>query len=494
MIVWRLLFLLIGLTFALPIAAQSDAMAAESSRAKRLMSEGRFGEAVPIYEKLLLTMPSNAGIQLNLAMALHMSGGDAKAIPHFEAVLKQQPQSLPALMLLSASYLRTGKPDKAVPLLQRALKIAPEDTEGRSMMIDALLMLDRHEAAIPHLRYMAAAQPENPRVWFGLGKAYEAVAQRAFESLEKAGPDSPWWLYLAGDVRLKMDRNTAAFTLFRAALEKQPSLRGAHAALAEIYRKTNHADWATVEEELERKQPAPPCAAPSAECHFIKGRHQQSLAAALAAKTPEALFWQARAANEMARQSFKRLAQLPPSVESHQAMAELYRNQGRHNEAIKEWRAALELAPGDPRLQQELATSVYMSRDYPNAEKLVRDLISKDPEVPELQFILGDSLMGQQKLEEAIPPLEKALSLRKDYLAAHAVLGRALLQTGQADRAIPHLKTGLATDNDGSLYIQLSRAYRATGQPALAEEMIQKYQEIRKTAGFEGVIITPPQR
>ncbi len=482
------------LALAFPLAAQTGALAEDSHRAKELMAAGRFADAVPLYEKILQAMPGNTGIRLNLALALHFSGRDAQAIPHFEAVLKQQPQAVPALMLLGASYLRTGSPAKAVPVLERGVKLVPRDPEGRAMLIDALLMLERYEAAVPHLRAMASAQPADPKVWYGLGRAYEAIAQRSFESLEKTAPGSPWWLYLAGEVRFKLGRNTAAFTLFRAALEKQPAFRGVHAALAEIYRKTNHPEWAAVEDELERKLPAPACATPAPECDFLKGRYQQALSAALRRNTPQSLFWQSRAANELARQSFTRLSQLPPSVESHQILAELYRNQGRHADSIKEWRTALELAPGDPHLQQELATSIYMSRDYSAAEKLVRELLAQDPRVAELQFILGDSLANQQRLEDAVPVLEKALSLRPDYPAAHAVLGRALLQTGQARQAIPHLQAGLSMDTDGSAYVQLSRAYRAIGEQKLAADMIYKYQEIRKALDSEGVAITPPAR
>jgi len=484
---------LVSLLLATMAWAQMDQMAAESRRAKEMMAAGRFAEAVPIYEKLLQAMPSNAGLRLNLAMALHLSGNDQRAIPEFEAVLKQQPQALPALMLLSASYMRTGAPAKAAPLLEKALVQIPNDVEARSMLIDALLMLERESAAIPHLRKMTELQPQNPRVWYGLGRSYEAVSQGAFESLERQGPDSPWWLFLAGEARLKLGRNTAALTLFRAALEKQPSMRGAHARIAEVYRNTKHPDWAAIEEEREKKISAPPCTAATAECQFVQGRYQQALTLALQHKTGPALYWQCRSANELARQAFTRLAQLPPSAESHQVMAELYRNQGRHADAINEWKAALTLAPGDLHLREELATSVYLSKDYVEAATMAEILLVDDPKSPELQFILGDSLVNQQQLEKAIDPLKKAVALRPDYAAAHAVLGRVLLQTGQAEQSVAHLKAGLSEDTDGSLHFQLSRAYQAIGKPELAAEMLAAYQKIRKEAAGEDVSITPPQ-
>ncbi len=488
-----LLLFIAGLLLAVSTPAQENALALESRRAKELMAAGRFADAIPIYEKLVQAMPANPGLRLNLAMALHLAGQDAKAIPQFESVLKQQPSALPALMLLGASYLRTGNPAKAVPVLEKALTLAPDDVEGRSMLADALLMLDRYEAAVPHLRRLAAAQPDNPRAWYGLGRSYEAIAQAAFAALEKSGQDSPWWLALVAEARLKQGRYTAAFALYRAALDKQPALRGAHAGLAEVYRKTGHSDWAADEEERERKLGAPACSAPTPACQFAQGRFEPALAASRPSKTPEGFYWRSRAANELARDAFSHLAKLPPSVEFHQMMAEVHRNNGRHADSIEQWKAALALAPGDPRLEQELATSIYTSRDYAAAEKMARELLAKDPRVPELQFILGDSLAGQQQLEAALEPLRKAIALRSNYPAAHAVLGRTLMQLGQTEKAIPHLKAALPADTDGSLHFQLSRAYQNSGQEALASATLARYQEIRKASESGEIAITAPR-
>ena len=488
-VVW----LILGILANLPLRAQADAAAAESQRARQMMAAGRYADAVPVYEKLVQAMPANPGLRLNLAMALHLSGEDQKAIPQFETVLKQQPNALPALMLLGASYLRTGNPAKAVPLLEKAMTLSPDDAQGRAMLADGLLMLERYQAAIPHLRKLAAADPANPRPLYGLGRSYEAVAQQAFDGLEKLGPDSPWWLMLAADARVKLGRNTAAFMLYRAALDKQPNFRGAHGGLAEVYRRTNHADWAAVEDEMERKLPPAACATPSAECQYLKGRYEQALASALNRKTPEGFYWQSRAANELARAAFAQLSKLPPSVESQQVLAELFRNLGRHADAIQAWKAALELAPGDPRLEKELLTSVYMNRDFAPAEKMARSLIAKEAQVPELHFILGDSLMNQQQPAQAVESLRKAISLRPDYPAAHAVLGRALVQMGQSSEAIPHLLAALPADNDGSLHFQLSRAYQDAGQSEKAAAAMKVYQQMQKTAAEPEIVITGPK-
>src|SRR6478752_1482776 len=90
---------------ATSLGAQPDALAAKSQQAKQLMAEGRFSDAVPIYQELCRALPSNPGLRLNLALAYQMAGNYRDAVPEFERVLKAEPSNQPALLSLGATYL-----------------------------------------------------------------------------------------------------------------------------------------------------------------------------------------------------------------------------------------------------------------------------------------------------------------------------------------------------------------------------------------------------
>ena len=60
---------------------QEDRLALKSQRAKELMAEGRFAQAIPLYRELDWAIPNNPGLKLNLGMALDMSGRQREAIP-----------------------------------------------------------------------------------------------------------------------------------------------------------------------------------------------------------------------------------------------------------------------------------------------------------------------------------------------------------------------------------------------------------------------------
>jgi len=94
--------------------------------------------------------------------------------------------------------------------------------------------------------------------------------------------------------------------------------------------------------------------------------------------------------------------------------------------------------------------------------------------------------------------LENAVQLSPELTGAHSALGRAYMSLGEAAKAIPHLKEGLSSDEDGSLHFQLSQAYQRTGQKELARRTLAQYQEITKAVQSEQkklgeeVKISPP--
>jgi tetratricopeptide (TPR) repeat protein len=117
-----------------------------------------------------------------------------------------------------------------------------------------------------------------------------------------------------------------------------------------------------------------------------------------------------------------------------------------------------------------------MAADYRTALEEAKKL----PRSPEIDFLIGDSLLRLEQPEDAIPHLRAALAGDPKMLAADASLGLALSRTGKNAEAIPHLQKALSLDDDGSLHFQLANAYRAAGNAEKARELMTQYQEIVK--------------
>src|SRR2546425_7981065 len=88
---------------------QSDDLATKSQRAKEFMAQGKFAEAIPLYRELNQAVPRNAGLMLNLGMALHMAGDDRESIQPLDAVVKLDPKLAPAWLFLGAARLQLGQ-------------------------------------------------------------------------------------------------------------------------------------------------------------------------------------------------------------------------------------------------------------------------------------------------------------------------------------------------------------------------------------------------
>src|SRR5579871_297535 len=468
-------FLAVGASFS-----QNHDPAELSHKVKQLMAEGRFEEAIPLCRQLVKAMPHNPGLILNLGMAEDLAGHPAESVGPFEEVLKIEPKNTRALISLATVQLQLNHPQPALALLKTLLKLEPENYDAHVMLAETYMGLDQFDDAAAEYKKLTAQKPDDARSWYGLVKAYESLETRTFDRITQEAPESPYLAALIGYSRLDRQQYPSAFFFFRQAEEKLPKLRGLHAALSKVYQETGHADWAATEEKEEESLPAPSCTANPAECYFVQNRYLESAKAAASDPKAPSLYWAAKAYHQLGLEAFSRFASQPESVELHALNAEILHNHKQDKEAANEWRAALRLAPGNRRLETELATSLFLSRDYKSAVDLIQKLLPAAPASPDLNFMLGESLLRSEQPEQAVPYLETALRTDADMLPAHASLGLALSKLDRGADAIPHLEKALSLDDDGSLHYTLARAYQQSGNAARARELMEQYQNIQK--------------
>lgn len=461
-------FLLLGCLASLLWAFDDDA--AKSQRAREFVVSGNFVEAIRIYRELASAHPADAAILANLSIAEFKAKRFQDAAADADSAIRLQPDSLPANLILGSSYLEMGEPARAVPPLEKVLAIQPRERNARFLLAESLFQLGRYEEAAVSYADAGQLAPESPKVWYGLGRTYEALSELAFHKIEKT---SPYWHAIQADLFLKQRRYGSAFTHSQQALKELPALPGVHAILALVYQRTGHSDWAQIEDRRERES-KPDCSTARAACDFTAGRFHEIVGFLDSRASAEALYWAGKAYAQLSAESYGRLAQLPPSLESHLQKARTLDSQGLAQEAAGEWREAWTLAPNDSSIGTALVWSHFRAHDFQAALPVLSDLLQHNDSA-ELNFLKGAILVSLGEPEQAISPLEGAVRRDNNFLPAQAALGQALLEAGQPKPAIPHLKAALADDDDASAHFRLFRAYQLTGQSDLAAQAKVEY-------------------
>jgi tetratricopeptide (TPR) repeat protein len=473
------------LLFLVPVLwSQAGDTAEKARRAAELVLAGKPEEAIRLYQDLVRSLPNDWGTLLNLSIAEFKAKRYGDAAAHADAALKIQPDSPVANLFLGSSYEELGKHAMALEPLEKVLAVRPQDRNARLMLAEALLNLERYEQAVAQFEN-ARDLPENPKVWYGLGRAYEGLSEEIFQQIETANPESPYWHALAADSYLKQRRYGSAFTHYRLALAGNATLSGVHAGLSTVYERTGHADWANIESQREQ-QSAPDCGKGGLACDFAEHRFREIIESGKSLTTPETQYWTCKAYAEIAREAYARLLQMPPSLEAHLRKAKTLEASALAREAAVEWSEALKLAPGDVQIGTALAWALYRAGEFDSALPILRELLRNGTNTRELNFLYGATLLNLDEPEEAIPFLESAIRLDDSFLPAHAALGQALLQTGNPTLAIRHLKAALPGDHDAETHFGLFRAYQLSGQADLAAPAKLEYQEALRAAETNG--------
>ena len=456
-------FLSVAVLACTLIAAAQETAPALAERARHAMDQERYAEAVALYKRMLKILPDEPGVKLNLALALDAASRPREALKYLEQIRSAEAENPRFWFLLGIEYQKLRQPGKAVGPLETAVKLSPHEWNFRLELADALLGSGAWHQAAGAFRALSAERPSDTRVMAGLARSDLALANEAYRALTQSAPGSSF--------RLSLDALTAAEN-------------GDRAKAAGLYREAQAAQPAAPWLEAEQRgasDDSTDAGHPLARL-FHHGDLEAVVERTASARTPEELYWRARAGTGLARIALARLASLPPSPEAHELAGIALRQAGRWEDSRLEFQEAVKLAPGDRRLEGEFAEACWLSRRYDDAVALLSQLTAKEPSRGEWQYELGDSLFNLGRPEEALPYLRRANALSPDDFAIQATFGKVLLLTGRFQEAASILERAASRDSDGSIHFQLAAAYRNLGRADLAKQALAAQKEIEDAA------------
>jgi tetratricopeptide (TPR) repeat protein len=167
----------------------------------------------------------------------------------------------------------------------------------------------------------------------------------------------------------------------------------------------------------------------------------------------------------------------PDQVVLLQHLARLLEQQKRWEEAIGSYRAIRAKRPG---LGIALGKALVEVRRAAEGETVMRDLVRRQPDNPEMHFHLGAALYAQQKWAPTEAAYRKAIDLKPDYAEAHNNLGITLHHLGSYAEAEAALRQAIKLrPDDAAAYNNLGAALNRQEKRGEAELVCRKAIELQ---------------
>ena len=155
------------------------------------------------------------------------------------------------------------------------------------------------------------------------------------------------------------------------------------------------------------------------------------LATLMGCATRQTSYW--RTAETLWRRT---IAATSPNAIAHYNMGDILDKRERPDEAMAEYRKALEIDPNDASSHTNLAIDLAGKGRSDEAIAHFREALKITPDQAEIHYNLSLSLIKKRQFDEAIVHLRKALETLPDFAEAHNSLGLALDRTAHVNDAI----------------------------------------------------------
>jgi tetratricopeptide (TPR) repeat protein len=208
---------------------------------------------------------------------------------------------------------------------------------------------------------------------------------------------------------------------------------------------------------------------------------------------PEILYILTHAYSELAARAARELATTAPaSISALELDADAAEQQGKWDQAEKDYRTILEKNPHYPEIHFRLARLILSKPSPPPdfAEQAKKELqleLEIDPANAGAEYVLGELARQIQDLPEAVKHFLRAIELDPNFSDANLGLGMALLAEKKYTEAVPPLEKAvkLQPANPAAHY-NLATAYSRTGRKQEAEREFTLQQQTAGPAGGQG--------
>jgi len=375
--------------------------------------------------------PSDAGAHNNLGVLYYQKGLVEDAIGAFTRALELDPKMQVAQRNLEIAYHDTGYYDQRVAQLRERLRQAPDARDARWELGRAYAILGQSEEAIEEFEQLVAQKSDDVAAIIQLGLAEKArgrpeAATEWFLRAREVEPDSSVVQFYLGEIYYNRGLNADALAALERAVQLNPDNANAHYLMAFVLG------------DLGRHQDARAASKRAIQLNPPLARAQTNLS--LERYNAE-------------RKSQQQRARVPePQVVEGNALAHYnlglaFRQKGYYNEALREYRLALERGE-DRRLTLQAMGEIHLLKhDFPAALELYETLLREVPDSPKLWNERGVVLHQAGRPDDALASYRQAVEIDRKYTLAWNNLGVLQAHQGDSEAAIESFRTGLQLQN-----------------------------------------------
>ena len=435
----------------------ADSAYARALYAEALVKQDRYKEAAELYQQVLAAKDQPDCMQAEQAFLDIRQGQPDAAAKDFQTERETHPACTTAMLGEARLSIDKGKGDEAIRQLQQAW--ARDHGFFRAHADDLFAGMKAEDL---HNFEELLSQPTPAGIDQEMTEALKEVAQG--------------------------DRSTSSQAEVKAATALSPSnarseyLNGHYEECAEHLRAGMKSAGADTLRLL-------------AACSYFAGDYELAsdagnALAALPAQSSAGLYWSIKANEQLAQESLARFQKFEPnSARSHLLMGDIYRQRERFGDAQQEYLKALQITPNDGGAMLGLASAYLGDAKIDEAIATAGKSLARTPDDAETNVVMGEALIAQHRFSDAEGYLVKGLHAKPQMLPhVHALLGETYAAEGKTEDAVRELKSGLTSDEDGSLHYQLARLYSKTGDKADADIAIAQMKALQQRRRQASVI------
>jgi tetratricopeptide (TPR) repeat protein len=422
------------------LAREPRSAAALTVKARLLLAENRTSDALARIKTAIEVDPRSASAQLTLARIQLASNHVEDARKALMQVLQLDPRSLAAQMELSELHRNRGEVDSAILFAEQAAASRPDNTKARLELVRALLVRDT----------------DAPR------------AEKEIRTLLARHPNSSDAVSALAALYLSRNDQVAAKRVFERALELDPTSLEALSGLVAI--------------DLGNKQ----IRAASARIDAALAKRGESAPVLLLAAKVYALVGDPKKMEDLLKRA---LAADPGNPETYSALGQLYAQQGRLDDARRQFTDVVKLEPQSVAGPTMLGLISYAQRDLPEAERWWTRALEIDPRTAaaanNLAWVIAER---DGNLDQALQLAQSAKAKYPSQPDINDTVGWIYYKKHATTQALSFLLQSTDKDPHNATYqFHLGMTYAQAGDDAKARRALERALAIQKD--FDGATL-----